>query len=318
VRYKRVLLIVFRFMIGFGLLYFLFWKMDTSKIIEILKQTDLIFIVLASILFLSAIVVVSWRWKLLLSAHSIAIPFHKTVAYYLVGFFFNNFLPTVIGLDLIRAVYASNNYGKKAECFASVISEKVIGLLAILLLGVLWLPFYIMKDRFILFIFLGLLLLTILFIIGIFLFLKREILRKSAWLFKIKFLLKLKVKIKNLYGALYYYRRRKPAVFWALLLSFLFQIILITMVFFIGRALLIRIPYYYYLAFILVINIGSMIPVTPNGIGIRESLYVYLFSLAGVESSQSILISIIYFGIVMLISLSGGVIFMFGIRNQGK
>ncbi|MBA7596376.1 hypothetical protein ES703_03346 [subsurface metagenome] len=317
-KYKRSLLIVVRLIVGIGLLLFLFSKADTSKVLAILKQTDFLFIVLSIIFFLLAVAIISARWKILLSAHSIDIPFHKTFSYYLVGFFFNNFLPTGVGLDIVRGVYASNNYGKKAECFASVISERMIGFFSILLLGIFSLPLFIVKNRFILFIFLGLVFLTILFIAGIFFFLKGKTLKRFNWLFKIKILSKLKNKIKRLYDALYYYKKRKLVVFQTILLSFLFQVILITMAFFIGKALLVEIPYYYYLAFIPVINIASMIPITINGIGIREGLYVFLFNLASVKSSQSILISIIYLGITMVVSLSGAVIFIFGERKTDR
>ncbi|MCK4233986.1 flippase-like domain-containing protein [candidate division WOR-3 bacterium] len=317
-KYKQSLLFVLRFVIGFGLLIILFWKVGAIEILGKLRQIEPLFIFLSILLFLSAVAVISLRWRILLSAHSISIPFHKTVSYYLVGFFFNNFLPTIVGLDLIRAVYVSNIYGRKAECFASVISEKVIGLLAILLLGVFFLPIFILRDRFILFIFFGLFILLILFIAGIFFFPKRKKLKGFTWLFRMRILLKLREKIKSLYDALYYYKDKKAALIQTLLLSLLYQVILVTIFFFIGRALLVTIPYYYFLAFIPVINIGSMIPLTPNGIGIRESLCVYLFSLAGVGSSQSILISMIYFGIALFVSLLGAVIFIFGIRKERK
>jgi uncharacterized membrane protein YbhN (UPF0104 family) len=103
-----------------------------------------------------------------------------------------------------------------------------------------------------------------------------------------------------------------------LLISFVYQIILITIFYLIGRALGVSIPFYYFLAFVPVINIGSMIPITPNGIGIRESLCIYLFGLAHVESSLSILISMVYFGIALLVSVAGGVLFMIGFKRPPK
>ena len=317
-KYKKWISTLLRIIVGLGLLVFLFWKTDVHKILTILIGTEPHFIIFSILLFSIAVFVISYRWKILLATHSVSIPFSKTTAFYLIGFFFNNFLPTLIGLDMIRAVYASNSYGKKAECFASVISEKVIGLLAILLLGVFFLPPFLKKNRFIIFIFLGFVIFTILFILGILFFPKRKSFRIFNWFFKIRFILQLKDKVRRLYDALYYYKNKKIVVVKTLLLSFCYQLILITMVFFIGRALSCRIPFYYYLAFIPVINIGSMIPITPNGIGIREFLYVYLFKLAGVESSMAILISLLYFIITMLVSLSGAIIFIFGTRKGEK
>jgi uncharacterized protein (TIRG00374 family) len=314
-RAKQIIYTVVRFVIGGGLLVVLFWKAGATETFANLRHLELPYLLLAIVLFLGAVATIAWRWKLLLAAHSIRIPFAKAIAYYLVGFFFNNFLPTVIGLDIIRAVYVSAAYGRRAECFASVISEKAIGLLAVLLLGVCFLPPFITRDRFTVYIFLGLLALTIIFIAGIFFFPRRNKLKPLAWIFNLRVLSGLKVRAKRLYDALYYYRDRKAVVVKTLFISFLYQIILITIFFLIGKALLVSIPYHYYLAFIPVINIGSMIPITPNGIGIRESLCMYLFGLAGVDSSISILISIVYFGVALLISLSGAVLFMVGFRQ---
>jgi uncharacterized protein (TIRG00374 family) len=316
VRYKKTLYFLFRLCIGVGLVFFLFWRVGVIEVLSKLKQIEPFYIILSIFLFFSAVLIISLRWKVLLDAHAIHVPFNKTVAFYLVGFFFNNFLPTVIGLDIIRAVYVSNTYGKRTECFASVISEKVIGILGILLLGIFFLPLFIVKDRFIIYIFSGLLLLAILFLAGIFFFPKRGRLRGISWLFKPRILKSLKERLSRLYDALYYYKDRRFILFQTLVLSVVYQIILISIFFFIGRSLSVTIPYYYYLAFIPVINIGSMIPLTPNGIGIRESLCVYLFGLAGVDSSNSILLSILFFGIALLVSLAGAGIFIFGIRRE--
>ncbi len=313
-KFKQVLLIIVRITLGVGLLLFLFWKADVQKIMSVVKQVKFLSIFISVALFLFAVSIISLRWKILLKAHSINVAFHKVVSYYLVGFFFNNFLPTIIGLDIIRAMYVSNSYGKKAECFASVISEKMIGSLAILLLGVFFLPPFVAKDLHILYIFIGFLLLTVVFIAGVFFFPHRKKLKKFTWISRLS--RNFKGKIVGLYDALYYYRDKKGIVFQTLLLSLVYQLALITMVYSIARGISVTIPFYYYLSFLPVIHIASMIPITPNGIGIREGLYIYLFAFAGVNSSQSILISIIFAVIILIISISGGIIFIFGVKKR--
>jgi len=315
-KFKQVFFIVIRITLGIALLFFLLWKADVQKITDIVKQVNIFSILVSIVLFLFALVVISVRWRILLKAHSVNIPFGKSLSYYLVGFFFNNFLPTILGLDMVRAIYVSNNYGKKAECFASVISEKMIGSLAILLLGVFFLPPFITKDINILYIFIGFLVLAIVFMTGVFFFPHRKRLKKFLWITKPRILRTFKNKVAGLYDAMYYYRNRKGIVFQTLLLSSVYQLILFTMVFFIARAISVSIPFYYYLAFLPVIHIGSMIPITPNGMGIREGLYVYLFRLAGVSPSESILISIIFAVIILIISISGGIIFIFGVKKS--
>ena len=318
VKYKKSLILFIRIVIGAGLLIFLFWKTDIEKLTSVVKQASPFYLILSGILFLVAVIVISFRWKILLDAHSINIPFRLTISYYLVGFFFNNFLPTGVGLDIVRAVYASNNYGKKAECFASVISERLIGFFALLLIGVVFLPMFVSKSHFLLLVFLGIIFLIVLFVLGIILFTKKRMLRKFSFLLRFKIFIKLRESLKRLYEALYYYKGKKSVVLYTLLLSFLFQILLITMAFCIGQAFSIKIPYHYFLSFIPAINIASMVPITINGIGIREGLYVYLFKFAGIDSSRSLLLSISYLVITMAVSLIGAVIFIFGMHIGKK
>jgi hypothetical protein len=47
-----------------------------------------------------------------------------------VGDFYNNFLPTAIGGDIMRCYEASKNLGSPYKVFSSIVVERILGLLA--------------------------------------------------------------------------------------------------------------------------------------------------------------------------------------------
>lgn len=63
--------------------------------------------VLAELVLAAGLVVSALRWKLLLRAAGVALPFGAAVRLYFAAFFFNFLLPTSVGGDVVRAVGAS-------------------------------------------------------------------------------------------------------------------------------------------------------------------------------------------------------------------
>jgi hypothetical protein len=64
-----------------------------------------------------------------------------------------------------------------------------------------------------------------------------------------------------------------------------------------------------------IINVISMIPVSLNGLGVRENSYVILFSRVGLDGEVSLAVSLVSFFIVFVFSLVGGLFFIFQKRR---
>jgi uncharacterized membrane protein YbhN (UPF0104 family) len=60
-----------------------------------------------------------------------------------------------------------------------------------------------------------------------------------------------------------------------------------------------------------------MIPVTIGGLGLRENLFVTLFSQHGMHSSQAGAISLLYLIVNLIFALIGGIMFLF-IKKEAK
>ena len=68
----------------------------------------------------------AWRWRLLLRAAGVDVPFTNIVRQYFVGIFVNNFLPSTVGGDVAKVYYLGDRYGYRTVT-ASVAMDRVLG-----------------------------------------------------------------------------------------------------------------------------------------------------------------------------------------------
>jgi hypothetical protein len=76
------------------------------------------------------------RWRIILAAQGIAVATGRLFRYYLIGWFFNSFLPPMVGADAVRVLVMNESRSVGAK-FASVVVERAAGLLALVLFGLL-------------------------------------------------------------------------------------------------------------------------------------------------------------------------------------
>ena len=77
----------------------------------------------------------TWRWRLLLEALGVGAPLRRLTASYLVATFFNNFLPSNIGGDIVRVRDGSRLTGSTTASLAVVGIDRILGFGALYVLG---------------------------------------------------------------------------------------------------------------------------------------------------------------------------------------
>jgi uncharacterized membrane protein YbhN (UPF0104 family) len=77
-----------------------------------------------------------------------------------------------------------------------------------------------------------------------------------------------------------------------------------------GRALGLDVPYSFCLIVYPLVGTFSAIPVSLNGLGLREGGYIFMLAVIGIDSEQGIAFGLLLFLIVALDSLIGGVMFL--------
>jgi uncharacterized membrane protein YbhN (UPF0104 family) len=93
------------------------------------------------------------------------------------------------------------------------------------------------------------------------------------------------------------------------LLSFVFQAVVIAVVFLNARALDLAFPFSAFAVFVPLISLAGMIPVSVNGLGVREALYILFFGRLGAPTEVSLSLALLYLAVTLVASLPGGVVY---------
>jgi glycosyltransferase 2 family protein len=119
-----------------GLLYLLL-RQNTDQLWQTMRAASFPWLALAIGLQLVILMVSTWRWRLLLRAQHLTFPFRAVLTSYMVASFFNNFLPSNIGGDVIRIGDTAKQAGSKTLATTIVLVDRGIGLLGLVFVAAL-------------------------------------------------------------------------------------------------------------------------------------------------------------------------------------
>jgi uncharacterized protein (TIRG00374 family) len=306
---RKILLNIIRVLISLGLIGYLIYISDVPEIFALMGSMKPVGIIVAFLTFLLSMVFLALRWHLLNTSYGINTPFIKLFKFYLIGLFFNNFLPTSIGGDLARAYYLARESQQKSASIGTVFLERVIGLLATLSLAFISL-FWVMRyfhSRRIVYITLFIIIFISLFMMSI---MSRRIYRRFNALLSFITFYNIGDRIIKVLDTLHYYRDKKKVLLGTYVYSLVAQFFLIVMNYVLARALELNNISFGYL--ILVVPITFVIGLLPsiNGIGVRDTGYILLLSRLGLQPSQILSLSFSVTIIPIVVSLVGGVYFL--------
>ncbi len=128
---KRLLPIVFSAVL---LTVLLIW-MDPRRLIPILASADLRWMAAALALVTLNRVYMAAKWNLLLRARSVHIGWWDAIRAYYVSTFLGVFLPPTVGADIARTLLVRRDSVPTVEVVASILVERLIGLLSLLAFG---------------------------------------------------------------------------------------------------------------------------------------------------------------------------------------
>ncbi len=312
---KKTIINILRIAISLGLLYYLIQIANVQKIINTIQQISLETILFATGAFLLSVVFLTGRWLLLISSYGLKTGFSKLFIFYLIGFFFNNFLPTSIGGDLSRAFYLGQHSGNRSASMGTVFLERLIGVLATLTLAgisLFWLMDYFRTRRIVY--------LTILLAAFIAIFLavimSRRLYRRFSGLLSLITFYDIGDKVSKVFDTLHFYRNKKKVLLGAFFFSLLAQFMLIVMNYILAGSLDMRqVAFGYFVLVVPVTFIFSLMP-SINGLGVRDSGYMLLLTRLNISPSYILSLSFLVAAIPMIISLVGGAFFLF-YRQKG-
>jgi len=303
---------VIKAVISIGLLVYLIFLADPQKILttlnKIWSEGGLIYLAMGAVLFILSLLILSFRWQILITGYGLSVSLRALFKFYLIGLFFNNFLPTGIGGDVLRIYNLVRVSGDRTISFASVITERLLGITSTLILTIFSIVFLIdqFDNYYLLAIALGLLFMVILFFLIAF---SKKLVKPINAISARLTLLRLGERIEKFLNAIRFYSDSKSIYLKILFTSLVSQMLIITKTYFLARALGIDVDYSY---MFLVVPISFILVMLPsiNGIGFRDGVYVVLLSAVGVSKAEALSLSFLALVIPMIISTAGAVLFL--------
>jgi uncharacterized protein (TIRG00374 family) len=290
----------------YGLIFY--WT-DVGAITRRLASARVEYVAAGIILYMAGQALSAYKWQVLLAPVGLAVRYSRMLAFYYTGMFFNLFLPTIVGGDAVKAVLLTRETGAPARSTMSVFMERNVGLLALLTIAtaaaVVAPPVRLAG--------LPLTVLCPLLVCG-FVAVNVVLGHRSTYelvdrLIAAMPLRHLRARAASLYEAVARYRSAPGALVYATILSFVFQLVVVGVVFLNARALDLDFPLSALAVFVPLISLGGMLPLTVNGLGVREALYILFFGRLGVPTELSVSLALLFLAVTFVASLPGGLVY---------
>jgi uncharacterized membrane protein YbhN (UPF0104 family) len=295
-----------------GLLFLLLQNIDLDELIPKNRDgTHLAFLALGFLLTGVGIILSAWRWQRVLVAFDAHVPLRTLGGHYFAGQFVGNALPSTIGGDVVRISRCGKTIGSNETAFASVALERLTGFLVlplISLVGFMLEPSVLAWRRSLFALAIDAFALTALLVI---LFLAGHpgaagrFAERENWT---RFVGAVHVGVDRL-------RHEPGSVFGILGTAILYQASVVAAVMCAGRALDLSAPLGVYIAYVPVVAMGQVLPLTLGGLGVREGLLVLFFGPFGVSKTQAVALGLLWYGMVVSVSLLGAPTFAAGQRH---
>lgn len=309
-RRQRLPILLLKLFFSIAILAFILIKQTSLKDIgAVLKTVNPLWLVVAFSLHAFGLFSSAYRWQILAKAQGDDIPLGFLARSYLVGQFFNNFLPTSFGGDIVR-IWDGSRYSKSlVKSSAIVLVERFTGISVLFLMAVVGSLFRLEMARKIPVIWVALLFGTLGFgLIAAFFLPFAGRLLTSLPLHGLPD--KLRNKTVLFRETILYYRTQAKPFIRATLWAFLLQLNVVVYYFLIGKALHLRIHFIDYFIFIPLVLIILTIPITISGLGLREESYIEIFRFYGIPAQAAVSFSLIGVAFNLIIGIIGGIIYV--------
>jgi uncharacterized membrane protein YbhN (UPF0104 family) len=288
----------------------LVWRIDWRQVAAAFAQLDVTYWLLALGLYVLTQGVSALRWRMLAATLGLGGRLWDYFSYYFVGMFFNLVLPTSVGGDVVRAWYLGRPdrsspdgdvqaVGRRTAAFLSVLADRVNGfavLIAVACVATLCcptaLPGWIAGTV------AGIGAAGLLGLLALpFLPHLRQVLSARPRL------------ARMLDGADLCLRDRRSMVS-VTLLSLVVQLANVVLAWLVGEGLGLPVPPLYYGVLIPLVSILTLLPISLNGMGLREAGTVLLLAPLGIGSASAVTLSLLIFAVYAAASLAGGVFYL--------
>ncbi len=245
------------------------------------------------------------RWQALLGAAGARVPFRRTLYLYFVGAFFNTFLPTGFGGDVVRVLEIGPGASSQ-QAAGTALVDRLTGFIMLFVLALAALPWAYHRLP------PGLAVLVAALAGGV--LLASALLLEGRWLRRATGWLPGALSLAGdawlgrTYAVITACGRRGLAA--ALLLSLWFNLQHVLESYLVARALGLNVPLGVFFLFVPLAAAALLVPVSISGLGVREALYLALFGQLGVGHDQAVALSLITYSLDFAMGMVGGAVYL--------
>jgi uncharacterized protein (TIRG00374 family) len=294
-------------LVSAGLIAFILHKISVPDLWGILKSVDGRWLGTAVLIFLTSNIVGGYQWHVLLAASGVRLPAHRTIGFYFVGLFFNNFLPASIGGDAIKVYDVSRIGSSVFQVVAVTVLDRIIGIFSLCLLACFSVIGLARSElTFTLWPYLLIFIACMTPVLG-FYFL-RPLSRVLRWLVRLLLPPAWSMRGSSMLDYLGAFRSKKMLILRLMLLSVFIQAmrvithVLVALAFGVPMDIVIIGLFF---VFVPVLSLAMIPPITINGLGIREGLGILLLARAGIGQTDAFAIEFLTYAVSVVISLLG-------------
>jgi len=291
---------ILRIGVSVALLGYLAMRMDWVRVGQAVANLHWGYWLSAMAILAVTQVVSAWRWQLQARRLGLNSSLTQMTGFYFIGMFFNLMLPTSVGGDVVRAYYITGQGGRRLPGFVSVLVDRLNGLIVLLVMASAatalqygqvppWVCFFVWGTT--LCAFGGIVLLPWLARWG-----------KNG-----------KDRVEQVRSMLQLLREPR-LLLQTTALSIVIQAANIVLVWQIGLALSLdgNIGFGYYWILVPMVSVLTLLPVSLNGMGVREWGTAVLLAPLGVSETAAVTLSFLWFLVFICASLLGGAAYLSG------
>lgn len=308
--------LVFRILIAVGLTAWIVYKSHPGDIAGTLRSATWPGIAVALLLLIPDRVLMAYRWIALLGPIGARRPRFSTILrIFLVSTFVGTFLPGSVGGDAARAWSLTREGVPAAESLASVMLDRLLGVVAIFLSAAIGLALApdLLGDA---------ALTALLAVTGAACAFALAVVFSTTlddWLRRIVRRwapAAIQRTSDKLLDALQAYRTAHGMLAWVLVASVGVQVIRVLQAYALGRSLGIEAPLLSYFAFVPIIVLAMQAPVSIAGLGVGQLGFVWCFRRVDVPDAAALALSVLFIALGVVGSLPGAIPYVWGRRRQ--
>jgi uncharacterized protein (TIRG00374 family) len=308
-RVKGRLVLLGKILVSALLLTILFWRVDRTVFIRTIQALPLKVFLGCTGLYILGYLISTFRWQRLLLAEGIRLPLWRLTLVYFEAAFFNLFLPTLIGGDIVRGYTIYRITQGHDASIASIFADRLSGFAALvgIALIALGLAYGQIRDPQVAAM---ILIVAVAFTVTVGVLLDNRMKERASRLLRFVGLTRFQGKLQGMVEALQRYRGHRQALGQAVLLSLLLQGLIIVTYYLIGAGLNLGVSIAYFFLYVPLITFVAMVPVSVAGLGVREGSVVYFFAKVGVDAATALTMSLTWFALTLVVSSLGGLAFL--------